>query len=455
MFDRSYLKRLERDLADWATRGWVAPEARAAILADVAARSGRAERTPIVLALLGALAFGTGVILFFAANWSAMPKLAKLAVLFGGMWAVYAAAGVALMRATGVLSRLSPALLLLGAILFGANIALIAQIYHVSGDYSDSILLWAVGALAVVWLLQSQAVAVLGLLLTALWAVIAMSEAGRTGYLHWPFWIVWALFALPVLRQTWRAGAGAAMLAGIVWCVATLFFRLEWRPDRTSDAVYLLQVYALAGLGVCMLARLMVTQVRFSALAPVVERFALIGGFLAFYGLVLREFHGLGERTASPAPIDIGWGLATALALAAVGAAGLLWRRLSPTPMTLRAAIGLALVGGVILGIVLNLLPGFATASKPIVIYLGFNILDYALLVWLIADGHHAGDAFRVNTAFVFVALGAVTLYFDTFWGLMDRSFFFMGGGLLLFGGGYLLERQRRRLTRAIEGGSR
>lgn len=453
MLDRTYRKRLERDLPDWAARGWVAPEAQAAILADVAARSGQAGRTPVVLALLGALAFGTGVILFFAANWAAMPKLARLAVLFGGMWAVYVAAGFAILRATGVLARLVPALLLLGVILFGANIALIAQIYHISGDYSDSILLWALGALAVVWLLQSQAVAVLGLLLTALWAAIAMSETGRTGYMHWPFWIVWALFALPVVRQTWRAGAGAAMLAAIVWCVATLLFRLEWRPDRSSDVVYLLQVYALAGLGVYVLARSMAAQVRFSALASLVERFALTGGLLALYGLGLRDFHGLGQWTPARAPVGIGWWLATALALAAVAALGLAWRRLSPAPMTPRVWTGVALVGAVILGMVLNLLP--ALASAPMAVYLAFNILYYVLLVWLIADGHHAGDAFRVNVAFVSVALGAVTLYFDTFWGLMDRSFFFMGGGLLLFGGGYLLERQRRRLTRAIEGGSR
>ena len=452
MFDRAYLKRLERDLADWAARGWVAPEARAAILADVAARSGRAERTPIVLALLGALAFGTGVILFFAANWAAMPKLAKLAVLFGGMWAVYAVAGLALMRATGVLSRLSPALLLLGVILFGANIALIAQIYHISGDYSDSILLWALGALAVVWLMQSQAVAVLGLLLTALWAVIAMSEAARTGYLHWPFWILWALFVLPVVRRTWRAGAAAAMLAAIVWCLATLLSRIGWGPGLTGDAVYLLQVYALAGLGVYAGARLMAAQARLAALAPAIERFALIGGLLALYGLGLRDFHGLGKWASDRATAGMGWWLATAIAVAAVAASGFAVWRSSPRPMPRLAWTGLALIGAVVSCMILGLLPG--AALPPMAIYLGFNILYYALLVWLVADGHRAGDAFRVNAAFVFLALGALTLYFDTFWGLMDRSFFFMGGGVLLFGGGYLLERQRRRLTRGIEGAS-
>jgi uncharacterized membrane protein len=59
-----------------------------------------------------------------------------------------------------------------------------------------------------------------------------------------------------------------------------------------------------------------------------------------------------------------------------------------------------------------------------------------------------------VNAGFVFFSAGIVTLYFDVFWALMDRSYFFMGGGLLLFLGGYLIERQRRRVLLGMGDGA-
>ena len=82
-----------------------------------------------------------------------------------------------------------------------------------------------------------------------------------------------------------------------------------------------------------------------------------------------------------------------------------------------------------------------------------FNLLFFAALVWLVYAGIHLNDRYLVNLAFVFFALLVLARYFDTFWTLMNRSFFFMAGGLLLMIGGYALERGRRKLTREIPSG--
>ncbi len=74
--------------------------------------------------------------------------------------------------------------------------------------------------------------------------------------------------------------------------------------------------------------------------------------------------------------------------------------------------------------------------------------------MWLVYVGLHLNDRFLVNLAFVFFALAVLARYFDTFWTLMNRSFFFMAGGLLLLIGGYALERGRRKLTGQISGGA-
>ena len=59
---------------------------------------GEDVRLPSDLNILGVILFGAGVITFFAASWAEMPKLVKLVVLFGGLWAAYGAAGWLLTR---------------------------------------------------------------------------------------------------------------------------------------------------------------------------------------------------------------------------------------------------------------------------------------------------------------------------------------------------------------------
>jgi uncharacterized membrane protein len=81
---------------------------------------------------------------------------------------------------------------------------------------------------------------------------------------------------------------------------------------------------------------------------------------------------------------------------------------------------------------------------------MAFNLLFFAGMLWLLYAGMHTDDRFLVNLAFVFFGLTLLTRYFDTFWTLLNRSYFFMVGGLLLIAGGYALERKRRQITAGI-----
>jgi uncharacterized membrane protein len=58
---------------------------------------------------------------------------------------------------------------LLGTMLFGAGIWLVAQVYHIEEHYPNGFLLWGLGALALAWALPSVAQAILAALLLALW----------------------------------------------------------------------------------------------------------------------------------------------------------------------------------------------------------------------------------------------------------------------------------------------
>jgi len=108
---------------------------------------------------------------------------------------------------------------------------------------------------------------------------------------------------------------------------------------------------------------------------------------------------------------------------------------------------GQALVAAIVLFMLVNLFVGGASGGWMAI---AFNLLFFAGLLWLIFAGMHTDDRFLVNLGFVFFGITLLSRYFDTFWTLLNRSFFFMVGGILLIAGGYFLERKRRSITAGI-----
>ena len=97
-----------------------------------------------------AVVAGLGVILLFAYNWHAIPKFGKLGLVFGALVAAHAA-GLWLFQRADWRKQLGEALSLLGTMLFGAGIWLVAQMYHIDEHYPNGFLLWAAGAVALAW----------------------------------------------------------------------------------------------------------------------------------------------------------------------------------------------------------------------------------------------------------------------------------------------------------------
>jgi len=436
-----FIARLQRELPVWVERDWVRSEHQQDILAYAATQSeGDSRYLTLALGVMGAVLLGAGVIAFFAANWSAMAKLAKLAVLFGGMWAAYGAAGVLTARGSRAIGQ---ALLLLAVILFGANIFLVAQIYHIDSHYPNGILMWSLGALLVAWLMDSQPVAVAGLLLAVLWT--SMENMGFGRQVHWPFLLLWVAFLPLVLRHGWRAASHVALLALLVWSMNTLVAVVSRGSPLFFPAV---ELFLLAYFALFLIGKLMVLQPDLEKFASVVQRYAAFAVLACFFVLTFpsmhRESYG-GFPEAGEAAL---WMAGDAIALVVV--ALLAWwhhRRAPQEDRPPHFAVGQILLAAVALLLAVNLT---APANWGNALALSFNLAFFATVVWLVYSGLHTASRSLVNQGFVFFALGVLARYFDTFWSLFDRSFFFMGGGMLLLVGGYLLERQRRRINREI-----
>lgn len=458
MWERAFVSRLRKELPGWVEKGWVAPGGEAAIVAHAESRMAQGLNViPVALAVIGALTLGAGVILFFAANWSEMSKIAKLIVLFGAMWGAYGIAGRALSGAARASRVIAHAMLLLGVILFGANIQLIAQIYHIDAHYPNGILMWALGALAIVWLVPSQPVAVAGLALATLWTGMEIGDFDLA--FHWPFLIVWGLFLAPALYRGWQWATTAALVALGVWAFLVL---VHWPWDRRGEEFYLLQVFTLLAAALHLAGHLMQDHPRLAPLSAAVRRTTLLGALFAAHFFIYVGVHGLPwfswfgedydpETWQRKAEASLGTiAFVLVFALAGLALATDRYRRVAAA-RSRRDMAGLAIAALAAAAMIANpFMPGYHTDA--VLMYVLINATIFAALIWLVVQGYRSGERFQVYGAFVAYGAGLIALYFNDFFSLMERALVIMGGGAVLIAGVYLLERQRRRAAVANSG---
>jgi hypothetical protein len=203
------------ELERWTEQGIISAEQAARIRALYSEPAGRLSWGLLVFFGLGAAILGLGVILLFAYNWDAIPKFAKMALIFGGIAAAHAA-GWRLRPQTDWRSHLGEALSLLGTMGFGAGIWLIAQIYHIEEHFPNGFLIWALGALVLAWALESIRQAILTTVLFACWGGAETLEYGASTE------IAILLAGAGVGALAWRkqsAVLAAVVLAAVYWLV--------------------------------------------------------------------------------------------------------------------------------------------------------------------------------------------------------------------------------------------
>lgn len=151
-----------------------------------------------VLFTLGSLLLGGGVISFVAAHWEELPVSVKVALVFALLLAFHLTGYW--LRFKRDSPRLGHALLFCGSLVFGANIGLMAQIFHVSGDWYRAYLAWGVGALAMAWAVNSWLTGVLALVTTFVWFIGFAEDFHERAATVYPFLLAAAL--LPLARRT-------------------------------------------------------------------------------------------------------------------------------------------------------------------------------------------------------------------------------------------------------------
>jgi uncharacterized membrane protein len=171
----TFAERLGEEAGGWVRDGLVSAAQAEAIRARYAtgAASERRARVVAALATVGALAIGAGVILFFAANWDGIPKLARLFMLLVGLAATLG--GGEWIR-THRYPRVGEAVTFIGGLLFGASIFLVGQMYNLDDHTGTAFLLWALGAAAGTAVLRSPHWATLTVATLGTWLAYVVAD---------------------------------------------------------------------------------------------------------------------------------------------------------------------------------------------------------------------------------------------------------------------------------------
>ncbi len=209
-----------------------------------------------VLAVLGALLLGAALILFVAANWDVIPRIGRVGLILAVMWGGYI--GGALLQARGeshsaagngyhnmMAGIFAPALYLLSAITYGAGIALIGQMYHMSGDATTAALAWGIGVLVAALLLRAPVLcgAALGIGGFYLYSVL-IELGGQVNLVESYRWVLPLYIAACVATMIYTRADKAMHLVAML----TLAYFLALYFDLTSSYVLIMMIVVGAAL---------------------------------------------------------------------------------------------------------------------------------------------------------------------------------------------------------------
>ncbi|MBD2021820.1 DUF2157 domain-containing protein [Leptolyngbya sp. FACHB-36] len=407
-----------------------------------------------ILISLGAVLVGLGAITFVAANWQALSRSMQSALMLSCFIGV-SAAGFYVWRSGK--QRLGESLLLLAGLLLGANLALMSQIFHQSGELYELFLVWSFGVTAMAYSLRLTSLAGM--------ALILLSIGFWSSLLSWLNWQEFGWSSLIIRHLPLIVSAVFVPLA--YWCRSRVIFALSavsivasllinLRPLMLWSASPLGAGFVLVAAFVLPPALLWSYRDRFwqrqsealSENAPfqVVAR-GLALGFLGgmFYLLSFHWWWITPLPNAGQAAGFGDWSSATMVDAIVLGVLALVnWSQLGgfrqPTVLTINSrtiASLLVLTAGLLLGR-MSLLP--VSGVLPLV----FNGMLFFLAIGLIRDGLAIGQRPLFWGGMALLVLGIVSRVFEYDTGLLLKSIVLVVCGVGVIVAGLRFERMTK-----------
>ncbi len=393
----AFYKKLLKEMESWQAEGLLTPDQKERILAryrhieEIEQKAGPGKLVTTI-SILGAVLVGVGVLLLIASNWSEIPRWGKLGIIFGGMLTSYSL-GYVMRYERKNYPKVGASLILLGSIIFGAGIFLIAQIYNVTVHYPNGPLMWGLGILPLAYLLRFKSILMLALLALYLWLGMELS-----------FHISHGMGGPQIILVYFMAGI-------MLWWIGFAHRGLESLRNISGP-------YILLGVAGTFLSAFMLT---FN-----IHRLKLWSlDLLPFYTALLVLFAAAAVLYALTGRKEAGWKVELAI-------------------------LSMLMAGVLFLAI---LFPDIQAGGDGTWGRLIFNLLFAAGIIGLICLGYVRRYPPYINVGLLFFVLDVTARYFDFFWKLLPRSLFFIAGGLILLAGGMFLERKRRAVLESFKMG--
>ncbi|WP_313525261.1 DUF2157 domain-containing protein [Shinella sp.] len=234
-----YRGRLERDLKLWTQQGLLDAPTVDRLLKEYDSRESSFSLGRVLM-MIAALLVSAALLLLVAANWEAIPRLVRVVGIVALIWGAYLAGGLLIQRGA---PRLAAAFLAVGTLAFGGAIALIGQMYHLSGDALQAMLVWFAGAVIAAILFRSGAVtAIAGFLAFAVaWTDWSEAYHASDTLLLW----LMPLMAVIVILLVRYTDAGRVRHIAYLLLVAWLAF-IYGEHDTPATAITIASLGALA-----------------------------------------------------------------------------------------------------------------------------------------------------------------------------------------------------------------
>ncbi len=198
-----------------------------------------------ILISLGCILLGLGIITFVSANWQQWSREVKtllLLTLFIGVNTT----GFYLWRQPNTLpnttnkkQRLGHGLLIFGALILGANIALMAQMFHIGGSPYGLYIVWGLGVLVMAYSLQLTSLGVIAILLIGLGYLMGLSTV------FYPVEFSWLQFIIEYMSLV-----GVLFFIPLAyWCNSRIIFFLSILIILLALEISLFRVFNLSNHG--------------------------------------------------------------------------------------------------------------------------------------------------------------------------------------------------------------
>jgi uncharacterized membrane protein len=429
-------ERFKEEIDWWQKQGWVSPE-QANLLIDSYGLNLAPpwyRQSGVLIKAISLFIVAMGIFLLISANWQELPMPVQMIAGLLPLAVAYFVGGRAYLRGDVASARLA---MIFASLIFGANIALQAQIFHISAYYPDGILWWIIGALPVIFFFQSTFLAVIFQGLFLMWLF------WQNEYFQFSLWSPALMLAFGYFVYKKPHWLDLLFILGsfYMFLVNVIIFVEEKRLER----VYEIELMPLFFSAYILLFMSIFTFVKKDYAGKFAANFQTALQTIIVFFFYIFTFH---EAVASVAEGIVSKGVPTSFYALLLIACVLHWqgkeisREAIDKPARTKLTIAFAIVGLLFIpALFLSFVKVEMSQLKVYVdfIFMGMNVLFFAYCIWKIYHGistREKGDFMRgifylmiwligryiilfedyLTTSIIFILAGAGLYYLNNYW---------------------------------------